>query len=38
VLAREIAYENDEVCVQETPEQRWRSMRAWVREHLRETV
>lgn len=33
-LAREIAYENDEVWGA-TPEQRWTRMRAWVNENLK---
>lgn len=33
-LAAEIAYENDEVC-QQSPEQRWEHMRAWVAARIR---
>lgn len=37
-LAAEIAFENDEGgWLQETPEQRWLRMRAWIQERLRES-
>jgi hypothetical protein len=38
-LAAEIAFENDEGGrLQETPEQRWSRMRAWVAENLRKAA
>lgn len=36
-LVREIEYENDEASYRCSPESRWRSMRAWVVQQLRET-
>jgi hypothetical protein len=34
-LAREIVYENDECGWNETPENRWKRMRAWVEKQIR---
>ena len=34
-LAREVMYENDEGAWQETPEQRWKRMRAWAVSKIR---
>jgi hypothetical protein len=33
-LACEIMYENDEGRLEETPEQRWKRMRAWIQQLL----
>lgn len=35
-LAQEIVYENDEICIYGTPEERWNRMRAWAMERIKK--
>ena len=36
-LSREVVYMNDEYCDRETPEERWKGMRAWVAKQITST-
>jgi hypothetical protein len=37
-LAREVVWQNDEICDRGTPEERWRDMRGWAQRKLKAQV